>query len=86
MAGVMRLQVGEAGILKPGVNVQFCGESRRRDGIWRSYSVILVGSAGGFESAGFADVCVHPAGGRKLSDRQARAQAKRIVAAQRGRH
>ena len=85
MARAMRLQVGEAGVLKPGVNVQFCGESRRRDGVWRSYSVIYVSRKGAFEDVCFADVCVHPAGGRKLTDRQARARAKRIVAAERAR-
>jgi hypothetical protein len=80
----MRLQIGEAGVLKPGVNLQFCGERRRRNGVWRSYSVVYANRNGVFEDVSFADVCVHPAGGKKLSDRQARAEAKRIVAAQRG--
>jgi hypothetical protein len=85
MARAMKLRVGEAGLLRPGVNVQFCGEFRRAGGLWRSYSVMYVNRSGGFEGGGFADVCVRPAGGRRLSDRQAREQAKAIVAARRGR-
>lgn len=85
MAGSLRLQIGEAGFLKPGWNVQFCKEETRRDGVWRSYSVIYASRGGVFEDVEFADVCVRPVQGKRLSDRQARAEAKRIAAARRGR-
>jgi hypothetical protein len=52
--------------------------------LWRGYSIVYYsGAHDGIEAVRFADVCVKAPGARRLTEKQARAAARRIADASR---